>query len=416
MKSVEGLWSSLACFVCWLILGQISYIPETTLASIALIWLPTGAALAVVSVVAPWRIPWLVGASVAAAFVYSLGSGMPVTTALVEGLGEGLAVTAGAALLRASRQWVDARLRWVGQISACGLAATISSSGFIVAWQLGDQDLPWGTSWVLVAVGVWVGALLVTPLVTSFSAFRPKRSGGMTMLNFGGGALAYAGFLLVASLVFQGDVTERFGESLGPPLTYLPLSLLVLTALVWGERGGLLAIASGAALMIGWTAMGRGPFASTESFPGEALLEVQAYVAVIALLSGLLFSLQERTARALEEAKRWRLRYLQVLDSGGFTTLAIDPRNGRCEWSENAASFFGRAPELSVSELIERAGDAEQPLMRAQWQALQQGSLSQADWDWPDGSHASLTAITGPDGKVEIVTALLRKARQRYHG
>lgn len=416
MKAAEGLWSSLALFVCWLILGQISYIPETTLASIALVWLPTGAALAVVSVVASRRVPWLVGASSAAAFVYSLASGMPVTTALIEGLGEGLAVTAGAALLRASRQWVDARLRWVGQISACGLGAIISSSAFIVAWQLGDQNLPWGTSWVLAAVGVWVGALLVTPLITAFSAFRPKRSGGMTMLTFGGGALAYAGFLVVAALVFQGDVADRFGESLGPPLTYLPLSLLVLTALVWGERGGLLAIASGAALMIGWTAIGRGPFASTESFPGEALLEVQAYVAVIALLSGLLFSLQDRTARALEDARRWRLRYLQVLDSGGFTTLTIDPRSGQCEWSENAFSFFGRTPALSVSELIERAGDAEQPLMRVQWEALQQGALSQADWDWPDGGHATLTAITGPDGKVEIVTALLRKAKQSQHG
>ena len=43
-----------------------------------------------------------------------------------------------------------------------------------------------------VAVGEWLGALLIVPVVVSFSAFRARRSGGMTMLHFGGGALAYA--------------------------------------------------------------------------------------------------------------------------------------------------------------------------------------------------------------------------------
>lgn len=406
MKSESGVPTALAMFASWLVLGMLSYAPGDLLATVALVWLPTGAALAVAGVVNAWRLPWVLAASGLAACVFSLGSGMPVATALMEGVGEVVSVMSGAALVRASRAWADARLRWLGQVAACAITSLLNASSFIVAWQLGDLSLPWSVSWVYAAVGEWVGALLIVPVVVSFSAFRAKRSGGMTMLHFGGGAVAYVGFLIAASLVFQGDVGERFGQTLGPSLTYLPLSLLVLTALVWGERGGALAIALGAALMIGWTVVGRGPFALNEGFPGEALLEVQAYVAAIALLSGLMLSLQAHTSQALEDARRWRTRYLQVLETGGFATLSIDAGSGACAWSENAAQFLGKVPDETVNALIERAEPADQPIMYAQWRALQAGTQTSARWVWPDGRQATLSAVTGPDGRVELVTAL----------
>ena len=410
MNTAPGLRASAALFACWLLLALLSYTPGDTIASIALVWLPTGAALAVAGVVSPPKLPWVIGASAVAAGVFSFGSGMPPVTALVEGLGEAVSVLSGAALLRASRDWTDARLRWLGQVAACAIASVLNASSFVIAWRLSDADLPWGISWILVAVGEWLGALLIVPVVVSFSAFRARRSGGMTMLHFGGGALAYAAFLIAANLVFQGNVAERFGESLGPSLTYLPLALLVLTALVWGERGGTLAIALGAALMIGWTAVGRGPFALNEGFPGEALLEVQAFVAAIALLAGLMLSLQAHTVQALDEARRWRLRYLHVLESGSFATLTIDAHSGACDWSDNASQFLGIAPDRSVSALIERADPADQPLMRSQWRALQEGSTATAQWHWRDHWQATLSAIAGPDGRIELVTALCVKA------
>jgi PAS domain-containing protein len=406
MKSASGLRTLLAMFAVWIVLAMLSYVPGDLLSTVALVWLPTGAALAVAGVVNAWRLPWVLAASGLAAWGFSLGSGMPFTTALMEGVGETLSVLSGAALLRASRSWGDARLRWLGQVTACAITSVLNASSFVIAWQLSEQSLPWAVSWVYAAVGEWVGALLIVPIVVSFSAFRAKRSGGMTMLHFGGGAVAYAGFLIAASLVFQGDVGERFGQTLGPSLTYLPLSLLVLTALVWGERGGVLAIALGAALMIGWTVVGRGPFALNEGFPGEALLEVQAYVAAIALLSGLMLSLQAHTAHALENARRWKMRYLQVLETGGFATLSIDASSGVCAWSENASQFLGKAPDETVAALIERAEPADQPLMRSQWRSLQEGNQASARWTWPDSRQATLCAVAGPDGRVELVTAL----------
>ncbi len=413
MKSAANIGGSLALFVCWLLLGQISYYPDDVLASVALIWLPTGAALAIVSIVQPQRAPWLIAASGVAAFCYALGADMPLKTAVIEGLGELLAVTAGASLLRASRGWSDPRLRWLGLATACGVSAAIASTGFVVGWMASDQDLSWGTAWVMSAVGEWVGALLITPLVLSFAAFRPKRSGGMPMLKFGGGGLAFAGFLVVATLIFQGDVNDRFGHSLGPTLTYLPLALLIVTSLVWGERGAALAVAIGAALMIGWTALGKGPFAANENFPGEALLEVQAFIVVIALLTGLMLALQDHTARALDTARRWQLRYLNVLETGGFATLSIDARNGHCDWSENAAALLGRPPDAHVTALIERADPADQPIMHSQWHMLRDTGQSEVKWFWPDGTHATLTAVAGPDGRIELVTGLLSRTRQR---
>ena len=47
--------------------------------------------------------------------------------------------------------------------------------------------------------------------------------------------------------------------------------------------------------------------------------------------------------------------------------------------------------------------------MRAKWQALREGARTSVTWDWPDGTNATLSALAGPDGRVEIVNALLRK-------
>lgn len=413
MAKASDAGTAAALIAAWLVFGLISYAPSDLHDSISLVWLPTGMALAAVSVAQRDRVPWLIGASGLAACIYSLAADMRLITALTEGMGEMLAVSAGAFVLKSSRASSDPLRRWVGQVAACAVTAAIGSAAFTLAWIWAGVQLPALRTWAQASIGEWVGALLIVPIILSFSHFKPRRSGGMTMLQFGTGGVAFLGFLIFATLIFQGDAAERYGPTLAPTLTYVPLSLLVLTALLWGERGGGLAVAAGAALMIFWTAFGQGPFAINESFSGEALFEVQIYVGVIAILAGLMLALQERTIRALADTAGWRLRYLQVLESGRFATISIDARSGVCAWSENALSLLGGTPDRDAAALILRADPAVQPMMRAQWEALQSGAIREAEWDWPDGSRASLSALEGPDGRSEVITALFKAGRDR---
>ncbi|MCP2936384.1 MASE1 domain-containing protein, partial [Salmonella enterica subsp. enterica serovar Typhimurium] len=92
-----------------------------------------------------------------------------------------------------------------------------------------------------------------------------------------------------------GSVHQRFGD-VAATLTYLPMPFLLLASMFWGPRGGAVATMVGALLIIWLTAHGGGPFAIREGFPGESVIEVQAYVWVwaVLLLAG----------RALNEARR----------------------------------------------------------------------------------------------------------------
>ncbi len=80
-------------------------------------------------------------------------------------------------------------------------------------------------------------------------------------------------------------------------------------------------------------ACNRSRIAELEGFTGEAVLEVQGYVAVMAVLVGIVNTLEATAAQALADAHDWHLRYRQVLASNStamvdFSTRAPAPRVG----------------------------------------------------------------------------------------
>jgi len=82
----------------------------------------------------------------------------------------------------------------------------------------------------------WVGAFLVAPIIVSWSGFRAKRSGGLTMRQFAVGAFASALFLGALFILFPGDTTTRFSGSVGMALTYVPALFVGIIAMSWGTR------------------------------------------------------------------------------------------------------------------------------------------------------------------------------------
>lgn len=321
---------------------------------------------------------------------------------------------------------------WVAQRAGRGGAHGVREAGWLIAgaaltaalgatlaaefWRWQRPGALYGAEWRAWAFSTAVGVLLAASVIAAFRGFRVKRSGGMPMAQFVAGAVAFVAFAAIAWIVFGSGVQQRFG-TVAATLGYLPMPFLLLAAMVWGPRGGALAMLAGALLVIGMTAAGGGPFAVADSFAGEAVIEVQAYVAVWSALMLLVRGLSESRREARAQARDWQLRYERILGATGTASVEFDAVTGAAVWGEQAAIVLGREVlQLPQASDWHACIDApERALAEAAWGAVAQGRQ-------PSNSslytvrlggrvlavQAQLAGVQGPDGAVERVAGLLR--------
>ncbi|MES2360270.1 MAG: MASE1 domain-containing protein [Pseudomonadota bacterium] len=415
--------TTLVTFVAWAIAAMLSHSLSDAITHSTSVWLATGVTFGALLVVkAPRRPAVLLGAA-AAAMLLGMLDGLTFLQAAGFSLNEVLTAGLGA--------WVAQRLRtagrqgrgepgkaYIGLLLGALLTSAAGASAALMLWSwVQPEQVELATEWRVWFCTSLVGILLITPLILSFAGFRVKRSGGMGTGQFLAGAGTFLMFFVVATLIFSSDVSDRFGASLGPTLTYLPLPFIVVTAILWKERGATLATLVAALALIAWTNAGGGPFSEIEGFRGEAVIEVQGYVAVMALLVGVVNALGATAAQALADAQDWRTRYRQVLDSNRTVVVNFDATTGLAQWGEGASELMrtDAASLLTVRDFIAHADPAEQPALLADWRDLTQGQREHALWKntlrWSDGKVASistrLSGVRGADGRVEQVAALL---------
>jgi len=251
-------------------------------------------------------------------------------------------------------------------------------------------------AWRLWIVSGTVGTLIVTPLILTWADFRPKRSGGATMADFAWGAPLFVLVVLATVFVFHGETGERFSGSVGYSITYLPFVFLVLGGLVWGPRGATLSTFVLAAIAIIYTVRAQGPFAGVEGFLGEAVLEVQGYVAAAALMSLLVSALMASRQRALREAADWKTRYEAAIAASGQALYELDPASGRLYWAGDTDRLgFGGQNPATLAGYLERVHAADRDGVRNAFVALARGTLR----------HAPLThrlrSAAGEDLRIE---------------
>jgi len=136
-------------------------------------------------------------------------------------------------------------------------------------------------------------------------------------------------------------------------LSYVPLLFVVLVATVWEERGTTLAIVC-LATIVGWyTLQGGGPFNVLESSPGEALLEVQGYIGVAAVLGLLMGALNKDREKALQASAGWKVRFEAALYSSGHLMYEFDPVTRNIAWGGNVKRMLGlEATELASFDAL----------------------------------------------------------------
>ena len=281
-------------------------------------------------------------------------------------------------------------------------------------WTYLNPATLWRLEWRTWAFSTLLGILLLIPVVLAYQGFRPRRSGGMTRNQFLAGLVAFILFGVLALSVFSPNV-QRWGTS-ATTLAYLPMPFLLAASMLWGPRGGSVAMLIGGLLIVGRSATGAGPFAVQDAFAGESALEAQAFVAIWAVL--LLFgrSLEDERHRALNTAKDWQLRFARTLAATGVLSAEFDPFTGEALWNPGAEQIVGAHLDSlqTMDDWLSHVDAASQPMAHAAWERAKSGHNVQADhYEVLLGGisywvEASLAPIFGPDGAVEEVAAVVR--------
>jgi integral membrane sensor domain MASE1 len=307
------------------------------------VWLPSGFALGLLLV--RQRADWM--SVLAGAFLGAIIFEPLVGSSLVDSLGYGLieviVTFAGGAV---ATQLSPPPLRFmsvrdVGAIVAGAFVLALTGAVIIGLWSdFSGRPDAWHTFRVWL-VGNFVGMLLVAPLVASWAQFRLKRSGGLTMSSFAGGAAACALFLICIYALFSSDRADRVLHSFAGGLTYLPFVFFVLVALLWGARGATLAALIGALIAIAETVRGLGPFIGRDNLLGDTVLNAQGYAAALAMTGLLVATLVEGQRVAAARAREWKTRFEAAIGAHGLIAYEWAPESGGLVVSGDTTDLVG---------------------------------------------------------------------------
>lgn len=382
------------------------------------VWLGSGVTFAALLVCRLWSWPVVLGTAgtiMAGWAMAAHGLGLPgaVAFGLIEVVSMGAAGWIATYGQKDSQGPLGAVLLIAGALAGAALGASLA----VELWRWQRPGLNLSVEWRTWAFSTAVGLLLVGPVAVAFRGFRVRRSGGMPMQQFAAGGLAFVIFVATVLAVFSPQAEQRL-DGLAATLAYVPMPFLLATALLWGPRGGAVATLLGCLLIIYRSAQGAGPFNVTEGFPGEAVVEVQGFVIVWALVMLFGRALSESRRSALAEARGWRLRYERTLQAVGVASVEYDAVTGRATWGEGASELLGAAIRHvnSMDEWLDRIDAAERGPVQATWSAVARGETPVGVQEYAvtlPGSgrlrvHERLAGIRGADGSVEQVAVLLR--------
>jgi integral membrane sensor domain MASE1 len=409
-----------AVAVAYLVLAGISTALAYAPTDAWTVWLASGLTLGLI--VAQFHHRWMVplaGAAIGAAVFALLLPGIGVTDAAGYAAIEVIGAAAGAfaAMSLATPPLRLESPRELGAFIVGAFAQAIVGAALAAAWNLvsgGQEGVRTFNVW---AIAAFVGAVLVGPLVMTWSGFRPKRSGGLTMPQFAAGAVGCLLFFGSLYVLFSGNTQQRFGGSVGTGLTYVPVLFMSIVALTWGARGASLTAFLGALIALFNTIRDSGPFAAVDAFVGEAELEVQVYVAIVALTGLLIAALAAREHKALGAARDWRTRFEGAIDAHRMLAYEWDPVDGSFGVTGDTVTHLGvPATRLAtLADWLSHVSPSERDATATAFGLRADGALGPAltyRMMRSDGTGVTLTdeaqAIRDHDGTLYRVTGIVR--------
>lgn len=332
------------------------------------VWLPAGVAMAAF-MLRPYREwPGLGAAFAVAQLALAAIERTNPAHAMLFVLDEAGSAALAVALVRLVRVPLDG-LYFVRAMLAAGAISSLLSALFGAAWFAWSQSALFGHVFRIWAASDFLGVLIVTPVLAAWSRFRAFRSGGSDRTDFLLGLAAFIALACSAYVIFDGNSGAKFGNGIGFALTYVPLFFAVVVALLWGGRGGSVAVLLLALVALTQTAEGDGPFAVLDRHYGQSLLEAQLYLGVAALLVLLVSALKTTREQLHEQSTHWQNRVELALAASGQLVYTIDPASGRIDWGGDVTLALGHdaATMASVSTVLQLVHPDDRDALRARW-------------------------------------------------
>jgi hypothetical protein len=177
--------------------------------------------------------------------------------------------------------------RDVGAIIIGALALALTGAVLIGLWDYFSGSPNAWRNFRVWLLGNFVAIVLLAPFIASWAQFDFNRVDARTVFKFAGGIAACALFVICVHAVFSAHHAGGPSQPFASGLTYLPLVLFVLVALLWNARGVTLAALVGALMAITQTIRGFGPFIGAAGYFDDPVLNAQGY-AVALSIAGLL--------------------------------------------------------------------------------------------------------------------------------
>lgn len=291
-------------------------------------------------------------------------------------------------------------LYFVRALLMVGVGASVVSGLFGALWFSATQHLPFWPTLRVWALSDLVGILIVTPVLAGWSRFRAVRSGGIERTEFLLGLASFIGVVVTTYLAFDSEI-DRILFDINFATTYVPLFFVALVTILWGGRGGSLAVATLALMAFVYNSLGHGPFAElVQLHSSNALLELQVYLAVASVLSLLISTLKTTREQLHEDASRWRSEVELALTVSRQLVYCIDPVRGNVTWSGDVKGILGidESELATLDQILARVHPLDQARLRQRW----------LDDDSDDARSGMMFRLLLPAGKVSQVTDMSR--------
>ncbi|HYL11374.1 MAG TPA: MASE1 domain-containing protein [Candidatus Acidoferrales bacterium] len=212
------------------------------------------------------------------------------------------------------------------------MGVTILLLGGFAKWA--DYSSIWVTWWL----GDAVGNVLVAPFLLLWISDWRVRWNLVRLLEFGGLLTA---LFLTGRVVFGGLLPSAAKNY---PLEYMCIPLLIWAAFRFGRREAATATLALAAIAIGGTLQGFGPFVAKTK--NESLLILQLFLAILAVMGLVL-------AAAVAERKRVAERFGRAVESAPNAMVMVDPQGKIVLVNSPAIRMFGRGREELVGQSVD---------------------------------------------------------------
>jgi len=353
----------------YLVTGYMSHQLNGPIAATGYIWLPAGVTVAafMLTKTARW-LPLIIGFVLAQLLLGWIEDRnlFRVTLFALDEIGVAAIVVA---LVRMTQLPMEG-LHFVRGLLIAGVACSAISAAIGAAWYLLVQQVPfWPTARIWAASDL-VGILIVTPVLAGWSRFHAMRSGGMGRSDFLMGLAAFFALGVTAYVIFDGHGIGNFSAGVNFALTYIPLFFAAIVTLLWGGRGGSLAVAMLAFFALLNTVQGDGPFAAfADTHSKHSLLEAQLYLAVAALLCLLISALKTTREQLHEDAAQWKSDVELALCVSRQLVYNIDPDSKKLCWNGDLQGLLGVSSSAfsDLDQVLAHVHPDDRQQLRKRW-------------------------------------------------